>query len=435
MAITIIQSARDIIQRIRTDVQRNLDGSNPFLRNGLLSAMTIAFGNRFFDQQRLVAQWKDQFFVNTANLENLRVWGDLRNIQQGVASASSGPIVITGTAGTIIDANSVFTSGQLRFRTRENATIAQQTVRISQLSQISGTATAITDTNHNLATGMTVNINGASDPRYNGEHEIVVTDRDRFTYDVDPATPTSQQGVINVVSISILVNVDCETTGSNTNLSPGNELQIEANQLGVDPTALVAFGGLGGGSNDETEESFRQNVLDAWQNPTALFNETAIRQQAKSIRGVTRVWVERATPNAGQVTIYFTRDNDTNLIPSQSEVDTTKARIVEIAPMTVDIDDIFVLAPTAVPVNFEIEDLFPDSNSMRDAVRSSLQDFFRTGTAVGRDLTVEDYNAAIKNTYDVVSGTRVLSFNVQLPSGDITITDGQIATLGTVDFV
>lgn len=434
MAIKIIESSKSLIQRIRTDVQRNLEGSNPFLKNGFLSSLTIAFGNRFYDLYRLIDWWKNQFFVNTADVENLQIFADLKNVVRGTSSQSSGPIVITGNVGTILDENSVFTVNQKRYSTRETVEILNRQINVLVAQQLNGLATITTTSEHLLASNIEVTISGAVASEYNGTFRIAVISKNQFTYQINPTAPSSTTGTIVVSLVSAYVNVLSEGTGSQNNLLSGTELKIEVNQPGINANAYVAFGGIEGGTDDESIEQYRQEIINRWQNPLAQFNDEAIIRQCKSVEGVTRVWVKRITPAVGQVTIYFTRDNDESIIPSASEVATVKEILDKIVPMNTDTSDVFVLSPEAVVTNFTITDVIPDSNSMRQSIKNSLDEFFRTSTSEGKTVNREDYESAILNTFDLETGLKLTSFELLSPNGDITVTDCQIATLGQVIF-
>lgn len=434
MAIQIIQTSKELIQRIRTDVQRNLSGSNPFLKNGFLSSFSIAFGNRFYDVYRLINYWKDQFFVQTADEDNIGFWAELKNITQRPASPSSGPIVILGESGTLVDEGTIFTSNNLEYETLTSTQIDEVVQNIQTLTQINGLAIATFSSSHGLATNIEIVIAGADQTEYNGTHVISVISPTQLTFQVDPSAVSPATGTITTTSTRANVNVRCLTSGSITNLSSGAELSIQINTVNVNPTAYVAFGGLTGGTDQESTADYRSNVIDAWKNPVANFNPEQISRQCKTVPGVTRVFVKRITPAIGQVTIYFTRDNDDNIIPSATDVATVKSRLLEIAPADTSEDDIIVSAPTPVSTNFVISDIVPDSNSMREAIENSLDTFFRSSTEEGEDVTSEQYLSVIFNTFDPESGEKLRSYNLTSPTTDIEIDDGEIATLGTVTF-
>lgn len=136
----------------------------------------------------------------------------------------------------------------------------------------------------------------------------------------------------------------------------------------------------------------------------------------------------------GQVRTFFMRDNDDDPIPSASEVQTTKDKVDEIRPANTSINDNIVKAPDAVPVAYTFTELTPDTPTMRTAVDANIAQFHDEETVVGVDVDEDAYRAAIKNTVDPDTGDTVLSFALSVPSGDITINSGQIATKGVVTF-
>lgn len=149
------------------------------------------------------------------------------------------------------------------------------------------------------------------------------------------------------------------------------------------------------------------------------------------------ITVQTGIPN-GQVIVYFTRDNDENIIPDASEVAAVKDAIVNfdtgIKPANVDDNDVIVRAPTPITVNFTFTLLSPNTPSMQEAVRQNLIAFFRENTEVSQDLLQVAYQAAIFRTIDPETGISVNNFTLSSPSGDVTIQTGEIPVLGTITF-
>ena len=210
-------------------------------------------------------------------------------------------------------------------------------------------------------------------------------------------------------------------------------MSLETPLIGVADDAQVAFEVfVDGGTSQELDAALRTRFLDRIQNPVSNFNVSAIENQAKTIGGVTRVFVEPITPAVGQVTIYFMRDGDADQIPSAAEVAVTLAKILEIKPATTSDADVIVSAPTAVPTAFTFTALTPNTNAMQAAILVNLQQFFAEATNVGATVDADIYRAIITGSIDTTNGDIVQSFTLNPDPGDITITSGQIATLGTV---
>jgi len=137
-------------------------------------------------------------------------------------------------------------------------------------------------------------------------------------------------------------------------------------------------------------------------------------------------------PN-GQVKIYFTRDDDTDPIPSATEVNLVEAKILTIKPAHVTDGDVLVNAPTAVSQAFTFSALTPNTAAMQTAIRNSLAELFKEDTDVGVPVQSYAYISAIWQTVDE-TGKLVTDFTLSIPSADIAITEGQLPTLGVITF-
>lgn len=138
------------------------------------------------------------------------------------------------------------------------------------------------------------------------------------------------------------------------------------------------------------------------------------------------------TLTPGQVVIFFTRDNDINIIPSAAEVITTKDKILEIKPANTSDNDVIVNAPVANTVNFTFTALTPNTPTMQAEITANLTALFRDETVVGEDLKSFAYESTIFQTVDSETGDIVTDFTLSAPSGDVTIASNEIPVLGSV---
>lgn len=433
MALNLPKSASDVVSRSKTDVQRELPSSNPFLPNSWLSALIVAFSYRVYDFYLQLKEAIKQTFFDTSTGENLERQASWFSINRLAATQATGNIVATGTATNTIPNNTLYQSSDgIEYKTTALATLSAQSISVSSITRSGTTATATTATSHNLASNVAVTISGAGEADYNlSSVEITVTALNQFTYQVanSPATPAT--GTILVAFTSASVSVTSTDFGDDTNQVLDAVLTLQSPISGVDNDASVDFGELGGGTDQETDEALRVRFLDRVQNPVALFNVAAIKAKAKEVNGVTRVFVEEITPNVGQVTVYFMRDNDSTTIPTASEVTTVKNKLLEIKPAhTADVD-LIVSAPTAVPVNFLFGSVSPNTDTMKAAINANLAQYFEESTIVGEDVLQAAYWATIWNTVDS-TGAPLDAFTLTTPSSDVSIASGEIGTLGTV---
>ena len=439
MALNLPSSAAELESRSKTDVQRELPGSNPFLKNSVLGAIVVAASNRIFDFYLQLKAALNVLFPDTTEGVFLDRWAAIYGKTRLAATTSTGNIVSTGVATTAIPIGTTWTStdGNL-YDSTSNATISAQSLSVTSLTRVASTATATTVSNHNLASNVPVTISGADQSDFNVINAVItVTGLTTFTYAVanNPTTPATGTVLAGFTSASVPVISQAFQDSTNdieVNLESGSPLSIQSPLVGVDSESRVDFADIGGGTDQESDTGLRTRFIEIIQNPVAHFSAAEITAIAKEIAGVTRVFVLEITPLVGQVTVYFMRDNDVNPIPSASEVTTVKDQILTITPANTDPDDLIVLAPTAVPTDFTFTAMTPNTVTMQDAVTASLSVFFSTVPEVGIDVDEDAYRAAISNTIDTSTGDQISTFSLSTPSGDITITSGEIATLGNL---
>lgn len=435
MAIIYPDSSEEIANRIRTDVQNQLPESDPFLRESFIYALIIAEAGRLFDLYTQLKKLQNELFPDTATDEFADRWANFKGISRNPATRSEGNITVTGTATTVIPISTSFSSSAgNQYESTAAATISNQVFAVTSITRSGSTATVTTTSDHLYASSIDVIITGANEAEYNGTFNITVTDTDEFTYQVSgtPATPATG----TIFSNSNIANVPIKSVefGEDQNLLNGAAVTFVTPISGADQTAYVQFGAIGGGTDEESDDDFRTRYISAYQNPVAHFNEEDIILKAREVPGVTRVFVERITPAVGQVTIYFTRDNDLNIIPSPSEVDAVKEKIREIIPAHTEDADVIVDAPTPVSVDFTFTALAPNTSAMQQAISDNLGQMFREVPEVGVDLSEDAYRSTIWQSIDPQTGKFVESFTLSTPSGDISIASGEIAVLGNITF-
>ena len=439
MPLDIPETAEEVIDRAKVDVRRSWAGSNPFLKNSAIGALVTGYANRVFDFYIQLKEGIRQCFPDTATDQFLERWGAIFGTVRLPATKSSGSVVLIGNPGIPIPLGTVFTSGGQLFTSTAASNLDNKLRLNTQTIERSGTtATVTTFTPHGMASNVTVEISGADQPEYNKTTLVNVINETQYSYDVtgSPATPATGFIITNAIFANVPVESNefqDSANDVNVNLELDTTISLQSPIAFVENNGAVGADDIGGGTDAETDTDLRSRVVGRIQNPIAHFNVASIESKAREVNGVTRVFVEETTPDVGQVTIYFMRDNDDDPIPSGSEVDDVKNSILEIKPANTIDADVFVLAPTAVPAAFTFTDLSPNTIEMQTAISANLAQFFSEQTTVSVDVTQEQYIAAIQNTVDA-SGAVVSSFTLSDPAGDIAITSGQIATLGTVTY-
>ncbi len=438
MGLDLPENADEVVQRSKTDVQRDLAESNPFLENSWLGALVTAAANRIFDFYIQLQEAINLNFPDTTSGDFLDRWASIYGVPRTAATQSTGNVVATGTATTVIPISTGYQSSDgLSYTTTASATITAQSLSVTSIIRTGSIATVTTAVDHEIASNVAVTISGAVQTEYNGVQEIIVTAANQFEYEVSgtPVTPATGTILAGFTAANVPVQSDdFETTDTTVNQPLDAVLTLGSPISGVDNAANVDFGTLGGGVAQESDTDLRNRLLSRIQNPVAHFSVSDIENQAKLVPGVTRVFVQSITPAVGQVTVYFMRDNDTDSIPDASEVVTVKAKIDEILPANTNTVDVIVNAPTAVSTNFTFTAISPDTLTMEAAITASLEQFFDEATEVGVDVTEDKYRSAIISTIDTETGEQLQTFTLSTPTTDISISTNQIGTLGTVSF-
>jgi uncharacterized phage protein gp47/JayE len=423
-----------VADRMRTDVQYNLPDSSPFLQNNYINALIVGCSGRNFDFYLQLQILLQQMFPDTATGDYALRWGGYVDIDPNAATQASGNIVITGVAGSIVPVGQIYADDDGdEYEVQTQVTLSSQVIAITSLTRSGDLVTATTASPHNLATNITVTIAGAVETDYNGAKLITVTSQTEFTYSISTTPASPATGTITASFVGAVTNVISQDFGEDQNQASGAQLSLTTPISGVNNAAYVTFDEIGGGADEETDDDYKSRYLFRYRQPHALFNSNEIITEAKKVNGVTRVWVEEITPDVGQVTIYFVRDNDETIIPSAGEVTSVKDQILTITPANTSPNDVIVLAPTPVSVDFEFSTLSPNTSAMQQAITENLQALFKQSNNVSQDMVEDTYHCTIFQTIDA-TGTQVESFSLATPTGDIAINDGEIAILGTITF-
>lgn len=439
-----IPSRREVVASLEAYGRANLPELEYSItkRRGFIGGLLRSLGSALHDWYVALKRYGEREpFPQTATGEFLFQgwWSDITQLERKSAAAARGRVVVTGTPGAILPVDTELEYGGRSYTVDNSVTVSPITLSLLSLTRDDTTAIAETREPHYLASGMTVQISGANQTDYNGAFLITVTAPTEFTYEVDNAPATPATGAVMIAATFAVASVTAATVGADTNIPTDAALTLSPAPEGVDPQALTTFGGIIDGSDLEEIETFRERVIEALGVDFGIFSAAEIKVVAKQVPGVTRVWVREASLNGtngvqeGQVIVAFLRDNDANPLPSSLEVTQVKNHIVtNIMPAHTAEEDVMVVSPTAVTVNFAFTALSPDTTSMRLAIRARLRQFFAEEVDFGVTLTEDDYRCAILSTFDAERGQSLKSFALSAPSGDIAVAWNELPRLGTI---
>ncbi len=427
-------SVQEVVDRMQTDIRAEL-GTVDFLPASWFQALVISVGGRHYEEYEQIKAGQLMSFPNTAIGQYQDDWFSLKGINRQTATQANGEVNATGTLGSVIPANTrLVSSTGKEYITRTDKVITQQVLSPSSLTRSGSTATLTFSNEHNIATGIQGVIAGADQTEYNGTFSLVAKSDTELTYEITgtPATPATGTITLTVEIASIpILSIDY---GSAVNLSSGAQLSLQGTLSGVNTIMLVDFGGIKGGSDAEGDVSYNERGMFAYTNPIAQFNNSQIVQTVLLVPEVTRTWVFDATPDRGNVTIYFVLDLRDSIYPTADDINRVRSEIEKIRPVNLAVSDVIIAAPTAVVVDFTFTSLVPNTPSMQNAIAENLKAFFFNNSNVGVSIQQLAYQAAIHDTIDPATGQQVQSFALSAPAGDIIVASGSLAALGAINW-
>lgn len=443
------QTLEQLIETARAEFRRQAPNVDPTVFGSWSRGFIDGCGAMAHALGFVVRDLELELFPQNATDEFLDRWGDYENLVRNPATGATGFVSLNGTVATLVSAGEQFTgSNDIIYTVLSPSAVEVVTLLLASLTRSGTTATATTPTPHRLATGMATTISGAVETAYNGLVSVTVTGPNTFTYQVAGAPSTPATGTISETSNFASISVQAMTTGPGTNMLAGGTLNVSLTDLAL--LAYVQFSGLGGGADLESNDDYRDRIIESRSNISGVFTEDQIKIAARTISGNTRVFVKRPvtalgsgtqgtpaySPAAGQVVVIILRDDDANIIPTQSVLDQTKEAIITLGklPAHTRADDVFVLAPTAQVENFAFSAILPNTETMKTSIRNQLTAFFQDSVTFEDDIPAPSYQGAIQNTRDTVTGERLQSFTLSSPTAAIVVADGAIPILGSVTF-
>lgn len=427
----------EIIDRLKTYVKEVLGDLNPTDQNNFIYSLIVAMANLSNDNnmQIKIDILPNSFVTTCKTAEALKEFASIKNIPQNLAEVSTGKAVISGIAGTVIPIGTNFLANDVKYRQNQTVEITEQEIKVNKVECNGKTVTVTTASNHNFASNIPITISGCETEIFNGTFPITATGEDTFTYTIDTVTTaTEETDVITAIGTVAVLDLRSQTAGANTILKNGDSLAIEEQIAGASSNAYTMFSGISGGADDEEFDSWKKRVVYRYQNPITFFNEANIITTVLGIEGNTRCWVLKCTPSVGQVTVYFVRDNDKNILPDSNEINEVRNALSKLRTVKDSDSDIFVYAPAPKVVNFTLSGLVPNTPTMRTAVENNIKQLFEDNVDLSKSLSLDKIKSAIQNSFDLETGTALDTYTLVSPSADIECEVGELAILGSITF-
>jgi uncharacterized phage protein gp47/JayE len=423
----------------QTDPSKKID---PTIRNGFIRGLVQSLSVGIFENNKNIQKAVDEVIPWTSQSEEyLQYWGNVLNINRQDSTPSTGVMIFTGTATTLIPQNTSITSAtDIEYLTESDVTITLQNLNVASIVRVGSLVTVTTDVAHNLANNVIVTITGADQVEYNVvDQAINVISTTEFTFSIDTTPVTPATGTIVVSFTSASVTVNSVEFGTETNVGGNVDLTLTNPIIGVDSDVYTNFEGISGGLAVESVESYRNRIGEKFSSYFApAFTTVGIPVFLKeNVAGITRAWVKAAFPDPGKVTIYFVRDNDDDIIPNASQIADAKDAIINgtdtvdgIKPANTPDNYVIVLAPTPKTVNFHFTTLSPNTDDMKNAITQNLTDYFRNNAEFEQSISQFELNNIIYSTTDSNGNSPTFS----LALSNVIVGAGEIPILGTVSF-
>lgn len=227
-----------------------------------------------------------------------------------------------------------------------------------------------------------------------------------------------------------------QTAGADGNDDGGITLSFVSPIAGVDNSVTVDSDGISGGTDEEDDDSLRERILSRKREPPHGGAEFDYGTWAKDVSGVTRTWTFPQYQGNGTIGLAFTRDNDTSIIPNQTQRQAVYDYIIEHEdpatgktvgiPVTAE-PGFFVIEIEEFAVNLEIN-VSPNTSTVRSNIEGQLEDFIYRDGGPGNTLYFSKISEAIslavgEERHELVS-----------PVADVTAATNQVHVLGTVTF-
>jgi uncharacterized phage protein gp47/JayE len=224
-----------------------------------------------------------------------------------------------------------------------------------------------------------------------------------------------------IVSGAASAAITCSTYGAIGNDDAGAALTILSPIAGINSAAVIDSGGLSGGADTESDESYRARVLARKRAPPDTGTRADYIRWALEVPGVTRAWCS-AELGPGSVVVRFVRDGDPSIYPNDSAIAATLAYIQSQAPYPADIS---CAAPLPQAVDFTLW-ISPSTAAVREAVAADLAGLVYRSAAPGSILLISD----IGETVGLAAG--VADWRLISPASDVAFDVAHIGEMGSI---
>ena len=237
-----------------------------------------------------------------------------------------------------------------------------------------------------------------------------------------------------IVAGTAAVSIEALLAGAAGNAATGQAMSLTSPIAGI-VSAATSSTVLGGGADVETIVSLRDRLNLRKQSPPrggATGDYIAWATEAHQDVRREHVYERDRARGLGTVDVYFmTYGATANGVPDAATVTAVSNYInggggfVRVAPVTADVD---VIAPTAVDLDIEINNVAPDTQAIRDAIEAEIADLIQREAEPGGTILVSQIREAISTSQGETD------HSLTTPVADVAVQDAEISVIGTVTF-
>lgn len=251
--------------------------------------------------------------------------------------------------------------------------------------------------------------------------------RDPLDPDDDPIEYTVDNGYTALGAGDVLINVTAVKAGADGNTTGGETISLQTPIANITSDAIsLASTPIDGGADIETIDALRVRLSERLQDPPDGGGPNDYVAWAKEVSGVTRAWEVAQALGPGTVQVFFVRDDDSNLIPSVSEVAEVQAYIDAVAPVTAAVT---VTAPASVSQNFSLAVKVADGYTLSEVktnIEAELTDLLKAEGGPAKTIRLSQFreaiSAALGESYHTMTS----------PAADVTYGAAEVPVLGSV---
>ena len=236
-------------------------------------------------------------------------------------------------------------------------------------------------------------------------------------------------GVIIPAAGFIEVSAIALTTGTVGNANAAVQLSPAVTIAGL-TSAVVCAAGIGGGADEQDDESLRAALLFRLRNAPGPGTVADWTRWAMSFgANVTRVWVVPAFAGNATVAVVFAEDN-LAIAPAPATISAMQSYLAQFTPAG---STLTVFGPTLVATPFTIHELPGGDPTIRANIRAELADLLYREGGPGNTIPLSRINEAISSAQGEFDHT------MAVPAAPLTFTSVaptfQLGVLGVVTFV